>query len=122
MVTWQRPVIDRDALDSTLEAMLACIANEPGLPKIIALDAMATDGATMQALNRVLAARGSAPCVLAQAVRPMLASDLDGKQYLEQALSSGSRKKLRQHRRRLGEKGDLQYKIMTAPAEVERGA
>ena len=97
------------------------IANDAGLPKIVALDAMATDGATMQALNRALAARGSAPCMLAQAARPMLASDLDGKQYLEQALSSGSRKKLRQHRRRLGEKGDLQYKIMTAPAEVERG-
>ena len=115
------PVIDRDALDATLEAMLACIAAEPRLPKIVALDAMATDGATMQALDRVLAARGSAACILAEAVRPMLASDLDGKQYLEQTLSSSSRKKLRQHRRRLGEKGNLQYKIMTTPAEVERG-
>ena len=115
------PVIDRDALDATLEAMLACITVEPGLPKIVALDAMATGGATMRALDRVLAARGSAACILAEAVRPMLASDLDGKQYLEQALSSSSRKKLRQHRRRLGEKGNLQYKIMTTPAEAERG-
>lgn len=115
------PVIDREALDSTLEAMLACIANDATLPKIVALDAMTTDGATMQALRRVLAARGTAPYVLAEAVRPMLASTLDGKRYLEQALSSSSRKKLRQHRRRLAEKGILEYKTLAEAADVELG-
>ena len=115
------PVIDRDALDATLEAMLDCIAGDASLPKIVALEAMAADGATMQALRRVLTARHSAPCILAEAVRPMLASELDGKQYLEQALSSGSRKKLRQHRRRLAGQGNLEYKIATEPADVERG-
>jgi CelD/BcsL family acetyltransferase involved in cellulose biosynthesis len=115
------PVIDGDALDATLEAMLTCIAVDATLPKIVALDAMTADGAAMQALRRVLAARGSAPYVLSEAVRPMLASSLDGKQYLERSLSSGSRKKLRQHRRRLGEKGALEYKVLTAPADVDRG-
>ncbi len=115
------PVIDRDALDTTLEAMLGCIAKDSSLPKMIALDAMATDGATMQALRRVLAARHTLPYVLAEAVRPMLASDLDGKQYLEKALSSGSRKKLRQHRRRLAGQGKLEFRTMSAPADVERG-
>lgn len=115
------PVIHRDRLDITLAAMLTAIVNEPSLPNIVALDAMTADGATMQALRSALAARGSAPCVLAEAERPMLASDLDGKRYLEQAISSGSRKKLRQHRRRLAENGTLEYKVLTAPAEVERG-
>ncbi len=115
------PVIDRDALEPTLEAMLTAIANDPKLPNFVALDAMTAEGATMQALIRVLALRGSRPCVLARALRPMLASELDGKRYLEQALSSGSRKKLRQSRRRLGEKGVLGYRIMTASVDVERG-
>lgn len=115
------PVIDRVAPDATLEAMLTCITNDATLPNIVALDAMTTDGATMQALRRVLALRGTAPHVLAEADRPMLASDLDGKRYLEQALSAGSRKKLRQHRRRLGEKGVLEYRMLVEHADVERG-
>lgn len=114
------PVIDRAALEPTLEAMLTAIANDPSLPNVVTLDAMTAEGATMQALVRVLAVRGSAPCVLARASRPMLASELDGKRYLEQALSASSRKKLRQYRRRLGEKGALGYRILTAPTDVER--
>ncbi|MEJ2625907.1 MAG: GNAT family N-acetyltransferase [Pseudolabrys sp.] len=115
------PVIDRDALEPTLEAMLTAIASDPSLPDVVALDAMTARGATLQALARVLAIRGTAPYVLARAARPMLASELDGKRYLEQALSASSRKKLRQYRRRLGEKGALGYRILTAPADVERG-
>jgi len=115
------PVIDRDALEPALEAMLTAIADDPRLPNFIALDAITAEGATMQALSRVLALRGSEPCMLTQAVRPMLVSELDGKSYLEQALSGSSRKKLRQHRRRLGEKGALSYRVLTAPTDVERG-
>ena len=69
------PAIDRDALDAVFEAMLATIANDAGLPNIVALDVMTADGATMQALRRVLTTRGSAPYVLAEAVRPLLASE-----------------------------------------------
>jgi CelD/BcsL family acetyltransferase involved in cellulose biosynthesis len=111
------PVIDRDRLDETLHAMLDHIAADTTLPKIIALDPIGADG-TMDALTRVLAARGSPSRIMAQAVRPRLASELDGKQYLTNALSSGSRKKLRQHRRRLAERGNLEFTILTEPAEV----
>jgi CelD/BcsL family acetyltransferase involved in cellulose biosynthesis len=114
------PVIDRTCLDETLDAMLDAFAADPALPKIAALDAMGADGATMEALARVLAARGSPPCVLEQFRRPMLASGLDGKSYLEKALSSSSRKKLRQHRRRLGEKGALTAVIAAEPDAVRR--
>lgn len=115
------PMLDRDALEPTLEAMLTAIASDPSLPNVVALDAMTAEGATMQALARVLAMRDSEPCVLAHASRPMLASELDGKRYLEQALSGSSRKKLRQYRRRLGEKGTLNYRILIAPGDVKRG-
>jgi CelD/BcsL family acetyltransferase involved in cellulose biosynthesis len=112
------PVIDRGYLDEALAAMLDRIAGDAALPKIIALEAMTIDGATMQALAKVLAARGSPACVLNQRRRPRLASTLDGKQYLEQALSGGSRKKLRQQRRRLGERGRLEFRVVSEPAAV----
>ena len=53
-----------------------------------------------------------------QVQRPKLASDLDGKAYLEKALSSSTRKKLRQHRRKLSEKGALTSSIATSPEAV----
>jgi CelD/BcsL family acetyltransferase involved in cellulose biosynthesis len=106
------PVIDRDCLDATLDAMLDRIAEDRGLPKIVALNMMGA-GQTYEALLRVLEARGSAPAVFRQAQRPKLMSDLDDKAYFEKALSSATRKKLRQHRRRLSEKGTLTSSIVT---------
>jgi CelD/BcsL family acetyltransferase involved in cellulose biosynthesis len=114
------PVIDRSCLDETLDAMLDCIAAETRLPKIMALDAIGAEGATYEALLRVLARRGSAPCIMEQSRRPKLQSALDGTAYLEQALSSSTRKKLRQHRRRLAEKGALTSVIATEPAAARR--
>jgi CelD/BcsL family acetyltransferase involved in cellulose biosynthesis len=111
------PVIDRDRLDETLDALLDSIANDSRLPKIVALDPIGAD-ATADALCRVLAARGSPSRIMAQAMRPRLASELDGKQYLTNALSSSSRKKLRQHRRRLAERGNLEFSIVTEPAAL----
>jgi CelD/BcsL family acetyltransferase involved in cellulose biosynthesis len=58
--------------------------------------------------------------VFSRSLRPKLASNLDGKAYLEKALSSSSRKKLRQHRRRLAEKGALQSSILTDVEAVQR--
>jgi CelD/BcsL family acetyltransferase involved in cellulose biosynthesis len=114
------PVIDRDCLDETLEAMLDCLAAERSLPKIVALDTMGTDGATYDALTRVLAHRGVTPRVFEPVVRPRLASPLDGKAYLEKALSSSTRKKLRQHRRKLQEKGAVASDIAAEPDAVAR--
>ena len=79
---------------------------------------MGTDGPTYDALMRVLARRESAPCVFEQSRRPKLASELDGKAYLEQSVSSSTRKKLRQHRRRLSEQGALTTVIVSEPKAV----
>jgi CelD/BcsL family acetyltransferase involved in cellulose biosynthesis len=114
------PVIDRSCIDETLDAMLDCIAADRRLPKIVALDAMAAEGRTYEALVRVLARRSSAPCILQQSRRPKLQSALDGKAYLEKALSSSTRKKLRQHRRRLSEKGAVTSVIASEPEAVRR--
>jgi CelD/BcsL family acetyltransferase involved in cellulose biosynthesis len=114
------PVIDRDRLDETLDAMLDGIAESHVLPKIVSLDTMGTGGATYAALVRVLAARGTGPCVFEEVQRPRLASELDGKAYLEKALSSSTRKKLRQHRRKLSEKGTLTSSITTEAEAVRK--
>ncbi len=114
------PVIDRAFLEDTFDAMLDRIAIDRHLPNIILLDAMATDGPTMAALSRVLASRGSVPRILDRSRRPKLESDLDAKAYWEQALSSSSRKKLRQHRRRLSEKGVLASTIARELEAVRR--
>ncbi len=112
------PVVDRDCLDEVLAAMLDHLAAAENLPSIVALDAMQADTATMQALIRVLESRGSPMRIFTRSMRPMLNSNLDGKAYFEQALSSSSRKKLRQHRRRLAEKGSLQAAVLTEPHAV----
>ena len=114
------PVIDRGLLEPVFEAFLTFIASDADLPNIIALDAMGTDTATFAALERVLAARGGAMHVFSRAQRPKLSSDLDAKAYFEQAMSASSRKKLRQHRRRLGEKGVLASVVVTEPHAVGR--
>ena len=112
------PVIDRTLLEPVCEAFLAFIASDADLPNIVAIDAIGTDTATFAALERVLAARGGAMHVFSRAQRPKLASDLDAKAYFEQAMSASSRKKLRQHRRRLGEKGALTSVVITEPHAV----
>jgi hypothetical protein len=114
------PVIDRSYLDETLEAMLNCIAGDRYLPKIISLDTVAIDDACFQALQRVLRSRGTEPCIFERHSRPILTSGLDAKAYLEKAWSASSRKKLRQHRRRLSEKGRVELVTARDPASVNR--
>jgi CelD/BcsL family acetyltransferase involved in cellulose biosynthesis len=112
------PVLDRIAAHAVVTAMLDFIAADSTLPKTISLEPMRSDGPAMQALTVALADRKSAPFLLHQGMRPVLASDLDAKQYFEKALSSSSRKKLRQHRRRLEEKGKLESRIAVTPTDV----
>jgi CelD/BcsL family acetyltransferase involved in cellulose biosynthesis len=114
------PVIDRRAADVVIDAMLNYIERSATLPKVIVLDPMAIRGETMQSLCRVLQARKSVPLILGDAQRPLLISELDGDQYLEKAQSSSTRKKLRQHRRRLKEKGRLELKIWNEPEAVRK--
>lgn len=111
------PTIDRNFLEETLDAMLDCIAAS-ALPKIAALNEMAADGPTFDALMRVLARRGGLSCQFDRRQRPKLASELDGKAYLEKSLSSSTRKKLRQHRRKLAETGVLSVVIASEPQAV----
>jgi CelD/BcsL family acetyltransferase involved in cellulose biosynthesis len=112
------PVIDRRLLDAVWTAMLDRLADDPAVPKIASLEAMPMDRSSMTALARLLAVRRSRMWVSASASRPSLASRLNGKQYLEKAFSSSTRKKLRQHRNRLGRSGALAYVTAREPERV----
>ncbi len=112
------PVLDRTVAHAVVTAMLDFLAGDATLPKTISLEPMRSDGPAMQALTVALADRKSEPCLLHRGKRPVLASDLDARQYFETAMSSSSRKKLRQHRRRLEEKGKLESRVCVAPADV----
>jgi CelD/BcsL family acetyltransferase involved in cellulose biosynthesis len=114
------PVIHRDCLDETLEAMLDAIAAEPHISKTVALEMIDAEGPIWEALARVVARRGGRPCIVDQVDRPVLRSDLDGKAYLERALSGSTRKKLRQYRRRLAEHGSLRFVITSELQQVRR--
>lgn len=114
------PVIDCDHLDDTLDAMLDAVADLPGLASILTLDMMTTENRTYEALSRVVKRRGGSMCIVDESQRPKLASKLDGKTYLQEALSSSTRKKLRQYRRRLSEQGTLTYTIGTEIDDIKR--
>jgi hypothetical protein len=115
------PVIDRDCLDATLHAMLAAIAEASDLPKIVALESMSGSGRTYKALLRVLGERGSQFCRLEAKNRPLLVRSDGASDYMEETLSSSSRKKLRQHRRRLSEMGRLEMVVARSVPDVQRG-
>jgi hypothetical protein len=115
------PVLDCTVARATVAAMLDFIARDPSLPKLISLEPIGSNGAAMEALAAALADRKSAPRILGFGKRPVLESDMDAKQYFEKALSSSSRKKLRQHRRRLEEKGGLETRIFMTPADIAQG-
>jgi CelD/BcsL family acetyltransferase involved in cellulose biosynthesis len=112
------PVVDRTAAHAVIAALLDFIASDAALPKLISLEPIRTDGSAMHALTVALADRNSAPYALSEGRRPVLESGLDAKQYFEKALSGSSRKKLRQHRRRLEEKGKLDSRISTTLTDV----
>lgn len=112
------PVIDRARLAPALHAMFDAIAGAPELPKFVALESMSGEGPTFDALIGVLSERQSQFYRLDAKRRPLLVPGSDPGSYLEKGLSSSSRKKLRQHRRRLAEKGRLETTVIRAPRDV----
>ncbi|MFC7399919.1 GNAT family N-acetyltransferase [Chelatococcus sp. GCM10030263] len=112
------PAVDRTAVEPLLATMLDAIAAVPGLPNIVSFPLMGDEGPVMAGL-RTLAYRRNSPLRVVgthrrAALRPQ-ATDEKGSGW---ALSSSTRKKLRQHRRRLTELGLLTTTRHKAPAEV----
>lgn len=113
------PVVDLMCIHEALHAMLDAIEKKSYLPNIVVLQPFSADGPVMAALERVLAERGTLPCVMRTARRPILDAGLEAPNYFERAISAASRKKLRQHRRRLAEQDGLATSVVTGGAELE---
>jgi CelD/BcsL family acetyltransferase involved in cellulose biosynthesis len=94
------PVIDARCVEAVLTAMLDAVAVHGSLPKLIMLTDITTEGPIMTGLRRVLHGRGVAPAFLKKAQRPVL-RPAQAQDHGEPRSSSGTLKKLRQHRRRL---------------------
>jgi CelD/BcsL family acetyltransferase involved in cellulose biosynthesis len=112
------PVVDRVCCHAVLNALFDAIAASADLPKIVALTPISFGGPVMAALKRITAERAGGLRIFETRQRPLLLSGGNGKSYFETALSSSSRKKLRQHRRRLAERGNLQLRLLEAPVDV----
>jgi CelD/BcsL family acetyltransferase involved in cellulose biosynthesis len=114
------PAVDRTVLQSVLAAMLDAIAAAPGLPKIVCFPLMGDEGPVMAGLRTVAKGRHSPLHLVGTHRRAAVRcpKEVDEGNESGWALSSSTRKKLRQHRRRLGELGALATTRHRAPAEV----
>jgi CelD/BcsL family acetyltransferase involved in cellulose biosynthesis len=113
------PAVDRTAVEPLLATILDAIATAPGLPNIVAFPLMGDEGPVMAGL-RTVADRRNAPLRVVgthrrAALRPQATDPENGSGW---ALSSSTRKKLRQHRRRLAEVGALTTTRHKTPAAV----
>jgi O-antigen/teichoic acid export membrane protein/CelD/BcsL family acetyltransferase involved in cellulose biosynthesis len=108
------PLVDGELISEALRAMLDAIARDPKLPKSVVIVDL-TDGPVLAALLPALAARGKSPVVLDRRQRPMLSAEVDASSYFNQSMSAASRKKLRQHRRRLAQHGPVETVTHAGP-------
>lgn len=112
------PVVDGAHAENALKAMLDAIAADPDLPKTLLVSDVAPDGVVGETLSRLLAESGMPLVELEQRRRARLCSELDGPSYLRQSVSAGTRKKLRQHRKRLAAEGEVEVVTYSEAADV----
>lgn len=112
------PVLDSDRPDEALAALFDAIADSPETPSMLLLTDMSADGPVMACLRRLLTVRGLGSAELGRLQRPALASDLTATDYLKANLSASTRKKLRQHGRRLAERGAVTFTTHREPNDV----
>lgn len=113
------PLVDRDDPAGVIEDFLSMMAR-PHLrfPKVLVLPDLRLDGPVAGMLRTVVEMRDLPIETVDQVERPYLASDLDGDAYFKQALGSHHLREFRRLRRRLADRGDLQYRIARQPEEV----
>ncbi|MCC6890931.1 MAG: GNAT family N-acetyltransferase [Hyphomicrobiales bacterium] len=112
------PLVDRDCREAAVAAWLDHLAADPAMPKLLLLPYLPADGATAQALERVLSDRQGAACVFARHYRALLVPSGDRRPYLDSALGPKKRKELRRQRKRLAEAGVPATTVASRPDEI----
>ncbi|WP_367717783.1 GNAT family N-acetyltransferase [Nitratireductor sp. GISD-1A_MAKvit] len=116
------PLVDYDDPAGVIEDFFAMLAR-PHLehPKVFVLPDVGLDGAFAALLRTVVDARNLPFQITNRVERPTLESALDGETYLRDSLRPHHYREFRRLKRRLGELGNLEYRIARHPDEVRLG-
>jgi hypothetical protein len=113
------PLIDRDDPVGVIEDFFLMLARPHlKLPKVLALPDMRLDGPTASLLRTVVETRGLPLATTGEVLRPVLQSELDGEDYLKNALRPHHYREFRRLKRRLGETGHLEHVVARGPEQI----
>ena len=113
------PLIDRDDPVGVIEDFFSMLARPHlKLPKVLALPDMRMDGPTAGLLRTVVETRGLPLATTGEVLRPVLQSELDGEDYLKNALRPHHYREFRRLKRRLAETGHLEHVVARGPEQI----
>ena len=113
------PLVDAEGAAETIEHMLDGLSRPAAnLPGVMVLPDLRLDGAFTQMIRALAISLDMPLSVISRVKRPMLASEVDGDDYLVQSISKEHRRELRRQRRQLEKHGALSYQVVRQPAEV----
>ncbi len=116
------PLIDRDDPMGVLQDFFSILSRKHlGLPKVLVLPDMRLEG-PVASLIRMAAMDQNLPIQIAtKSDRAFLESDADPDDYLRNALSPHHFREFRRLKRRLGEHGELDYRVARQADEIRLG-
>ncbi|EKF17768.1 GNAT family N-acetyltransferase [Nitratireductor pacificus] len=116
------PLVDFDDPSGVIEDFFAMLARPHlNLPKVFVLPDVRLDGPFTAMLRAVAEARNLPFQITNRIERPILQSQDDGDTYLKASLRAHHYREFRRLKRRLGEKGRLEYSIARHPDEIREG-
>jgi len=113
------PLLRAGRGSETLQALFDWLGRERGGSSLLELGLVSADGPFQQLLIDHLNEHGRLSCVEETTTRGLLRVGDDGEAYLRTAMSGDRHKKMRQKRRRLGQLGRLETRLLESEGELE---
>lgn len=113
------PLIDRDACLDVVAALLAHVAGDDDLPKLLLLPFFHERGPVANALAIAIADHEGRFAGFGSHRRALLRPGAERSGYLDHAVSKKRRKKLLRQRDRLAETGPVTFRLATAPTAID---
>ena len=129
MRTWSNPfgptgspLLDRDDPQGVLGDFFDLLARPHlNLPKVLVLPQVRLDGPVAAMIGAVTDQRGLPVMIVNHEQRPFLESELEGEDYLRQAVRPHHLREFRRLKRRLAEKGELDHIVARSEEDVRYG-